>query len=561
MNRELDRLVRQVDGRRLDRRELVKRGAAIGLGSTALAAGLLTLGGAKGASASGAQARRFGRMLQQDAASGVRGGVLRVASISEPTTLDSHMNTTGITAELSHPIMETLFAYASGYEPKPFLAESHVISEDGLTHTLTLRANVPFHNGEILSAADAKASIERWAQISGVGKRLAEKVASIEADGLTLTINFTVPYGTVAVALANNTQACMIYPASVIAASTLEPIADEGIIGTGPYKYGERQQDAYFKIARFDEYAAHPEPTDGYWGKKHQYFDMIEFYPVPDEAARVAGLQAGDYDILMDASNDQYDVLNGVDGVVAEIRRPSEWDVYFLNWQSPLMGKLEMRQAFQAAMDPLPQLLNGRGREEFLRLDPGLMMQETKWHTLAGEEHYNKQDLALAKAKLEEAGYDGTPIRFMTTQSYAYMYGVSVVAAQQLEEAGFTVDLQVVEWATVVERRAKPEEWDVFTTSHGFVPDPTQVSYVGQMNIYPGWWNDEGSLALAAQLAAEADFETRYGIWEQVQANAYTQIPSVKVGDSSKCQFRASKVAGMVEMIERGVPYWNLWFA
>ncbi len=556
MYRDLDRMVQRVEGKRLDRRELVKRGAAIGLGSTALAGGLLTLGGPRGA-----EARRLGRMLQQDPSTGTKGGTLRIATISEPTTLDQHMNTTGITFELSMCVMETLFMYDSGYVPKPHLVETHTISEDGMTHTMVLRSGVPFHNGEILSAADAKASLERWGQISGVGKRLFEKIAGIEADGVTLTINLTQPYGTITVALSNNTQGCVIYPKSVIDANTLEPIPDEGIIGTGGYKFGERQTDAYFRVVRFEEYVGPETPTDGYSGKRYQYPDMIEYMPVPDEAARVAGLQAGDYDILMDASNDQYDVLNGVAGVVAEIRRPSEWDVYFLNWASPIMSNLAIRQAFQAAQDPLPQLLNGRGREEFLRLDPGLMMQETVWHTTAGQEHYNVNDVELAKAKLAEAGYDGTPIRWMCTQDYAYMYGVSVVAVQQLEAVGFKVDFQIIDWATVVERRAKQEEWDVFTTSHGFVPDPTQVSYVGQMNIYPGWWNDEGSLALAAELAAESDFDARYALWEQIQTNAYEQIPSIKVGDSSRCQFRSDKVQGMVEQIERGIPYWNIWLA
>ncbi len=141
------------------------------------------------------------------------------------------------------------------------------------------------------------------------------------------------------------------------------------------------------------------------------------------------------------------------------------------------------------------------------------------------------------------------------------MYGEAIVAKQQLEEAGFVVDLQVSDWATVLERREIPEEWDVFGTGHGFVPDPSQVSYVGQMNQYPGWWSDESSLALAADLLAESDFDTRFATWEQIQANAYTQIPAVKIGDSSVCSFRSDKVMGWSPQFERGVPYWNLWLS
>jgi peptide/nickel transport system substrate-binding protein len=280
---------------------------------------------------------------------------------------------------------------------------------------------------------------------------------------------------------------------------------------------------------------------------------------VPDEAARVAGLQAGDYHYGMQIGNDQYEVLKDAPGVIAQILHPTDWDVFFLNWQSPMMTKLAMRQAFQAALDHEPILLAARGSQEFIRLDPGLMMLESPWHTLSGQEQYNLHNPDLARQKLTEAGYDGEPVRFMTTQEYSFMYGGAVVAKQQLEEVGFTIDLQVIDWATLVERRAKPEEWDVFTTSHGFVPDPSQISYVGQMNQYPGWWSSEESLALAAELLAETEFEVRYPIWEQVQAKAYTEIPAVKIGDSSYTYYRSDKIGGWTDQVERGLMYWNLW--
>lgn len=99
----------------------------------------------------------------------------------------------------------------------------------------------------------------------------------------------------------------------------------------------------------------------------------------------------------------------------------------------------------------------------------------------------------------------------------------------------------------------------MFGTGHGFVPDPTQISYVGQMNQYPGWWSSESSLALSAQLAAEADFEVRKGIFEKIQTAHYTEIPAIKIGDSSNVSFRSDKVEGWDPQIERGLKFWNLW--
>ncbi|MDQ3693077.1 MAG: ABC transporter substrate-binding protein [Chloroflexota bacterium] len=551
--RELQRLLARIERDGISRRNLMRRGAAMGLGTAALAAALGNVGGPQRGVALAARGK-----LQADPGAGVRGGTLRVATIGEPATMDEHQTTAGITAELGYCMYECLFTYDASFQPMLELAESHTISEDGLTHTLVLRQGVPFHNGETMTADDVIASLTRWGEISGVGQRLMEATTELaKADDHTIEFRLSRPYGTLAIALAHNTQAAVIYPKSVIDAGNLEPLTE--FVGTGPYRLLEWRPDAFMRFERFEEYAALEAEPNGYGGRKYAYADQIEFIPVPDEAARVAGLQAGDYELALEIGNDQYEVLNGAPGIVTEILEPTNWDVFFLNWDSPLMSNLAMRQAVQAALDAEPMLLSGRGSQEFIRLDPGLMMLGSPWHTDAGAEFYNMNDPELARTKLEEAGYDGTPIRFMTTQEYSYMYGESIVAAQQLEAAGFTVDLQVIDWATLLERRAQREEWDMFSTGHGFVPDPSQVSYVGQMNVYPGWWSDEEALAASAELLAEAEFDVRYPIWEQVQEMHYTQIPAIKIGDSSTTSFRSERIGGWSPVFQRGLMFWNFW--
>jgi ABC-type transport system substrate-binding protein len=79
------------------------------------------------------------------------------------------------------------------------------------------------------------------------------------------------------------------------------------------------------------------------------------------------------------------------------------------------------------------------------------------------------------------------------------------------------------------------------------------------MNQYPGWWSSESSLKLAADLLAESDFNTRKGLFEKIQLAAYTEIPAIKIGDSSNCSFRSDKLGGWDSQFERGVKFWNLW--
>jgi peptide/nickel transport system substrate-binding protein len=493
------------------------------------------------------------------AGEGRRGGKLIVAAIGEPQTLDEHQTTAGITAEIGYCMYETLFAYDHEYQPSPMLAESYTVSDDGLNHTFKLRQGVMFHNGKEMTSEDVVANMVRWGEISGVGKALFEATESIEAtDDYTIEMVTSKPYGTILIALCSNTQACTIHPKEVIDEFGLDPITDN-YIGTGPYQFAGRQADAYIRFERFDDYVAIEGDTDGYGGHKYQWVDEIEFVPVPDEAARVAGMQAGDYHIVMALGNDHYETLKDDASLLVEIRPPSNWDVFFLNWAQPMMADPLIRKAFQAALDHMPIMQASRGGGDFVQLDPSLMMQPTPFYSTAGEELYNIADPELAAGYLEEAGYDGTPVRFMATQEYAYMYGAAVVAKQQLEDAGFVIDLQITDWATVLERRAMKDAWDVFVTGHGFVPDPSQITYIGQMNIYPGWWDDEASLELAAELLSETDFETRFDLWEQIQINAYEQVPAVKTGDSSVISVWSRQVGGYTDQLQRGVPYWNVW--
>jgi peptide/nickel transport system substrate-binding protein len=109
------------------------------------------------------------------------------------------------------------------------------------------------------------------------------------------------------------------------------------------------------------------------------------------------------------------------------------------------------------------------------------------------------------------------------------MYNSALVARQQMEEVGFKVDLQVLDWATVVQRRNKPELWDVFTTGITFNPDPALTSNL-QCN-WPGWWCHEEKERLLAELIREADLTKRRAIIERIQAVFYEDVGRIKMGD------------------------------
>jgi ABC-type transport system substrate-binding protein len=212
------------------------------------------LGGAVGGALSVPALGRLGSSAAATSSSlqgeGVRGGALRVAMAGEPPTLDIHQTTAGIVSFITWSMYEPLFTYDESYQLIPMLAESHEVSDDGLTNVLRLRAGVPFHNGEEMTAADVIASITRWGALSGLGQGLLDATDEMrEVDAQTVEFHMKRPYGTFASSLAISYQGCAIYPKSVIDAAGDTPLEDT-FIGTGPYQLAERVIDQYVRLTR-----------------------------------------------------------------------------------------------------------------------------------------------------------------------------------------------------------------------------------------------------------------------------------------------------------------------
>ncbi|TVR70789.1 MAG: hypothetical protein EA415_12485, partial [Sphaerobacteraceae bacterium] len=198
------------------------------------------------------------------------------------------------------------------------------------------------------------------------------------------------------------------------------------------------------------------------------------------------------------------------------------------------------------------------GYGDHFRLDPSLILQEMVWHTEAGGELYDQRDPEKAESLMEEAGYDGEEITFLTTNEYQDRYNASLMAGQQMRDVGMNVVEDVYDWATVGERRADPELWDLFYTSIGGI-DPALTVFVAS-TTWPGWWDTERKVDLAAQLRQETDFDARYALFEELQEVFYEEVPVIKLGDIYQIYARSSELRGFVPLIQQGAFLWNVWF-
>jgi len=483
------------------------------------------------------------------------GGVFKAAMIGEPPTLDLHKTTAVIVQQITWHVYETLYTYDKNYNAIPLLVESHAVSDKGRTYTFKLRQGVKFHNGKEMTAADVVASLQRWGRLATPGKQFWKNVEGVEAkDPSTVVILLKDTSGALLMGLARPNNGAVIYPKEIVDAAGDNDVKD--IIGTGPYRFIEHKPDRHVKLARFKEYAARSDAPDGFGGKRTAYLDEILFVPVPDVAVRLAGVETGEYQLGKQIQQDQLDRMKTMPGVVPGIIKPEGWSTAVLNHKQGVMSDRRIRQAFQAALDMEPIMAAGFGNKAFYRIDPGMSFPEQpQWHSTAGGELYNQKNPAKTKKLLQEAGYSGTPVRWITTKEYQWMFKNALVAKQQLEAAGFKIDLQVVDWATLVQRRNKPEAWDVFSTGITFNPEPafSTAAACG----WPGWWCHEDKEQWMAALGRETDHKKRKAIWDKVQQIFYDDVGRVKLGDFFGLEAIRKEVQGYRPTNEMNL--WNVW--
>lgn len=481
---------------------------------------------------------------------------LSVALAVNLPSLDPHFTTAVVTRQIGCHMFETLLTYDAEYNLTPMLADAWSTSEDGLVTTVTLREGLLFHDGSAVTSADVVASLERWREISTVGRSTFVDVTDISAtDERTVTITASVASSALLEALASPTQAAAILPASVVEAAGRDEITT--FVGTGPYQLKEWQKDQYVIIERFAEYSLLDTEPSGLGGRKEALIPEIRFDFVTNAPSRIAGLQSGEYDFVDDVPPDNYDTLEADPRVQTHIGIPSRQNIMFFNCGQGVFSNPEIRKAANKALDLDSIMLASAARPDFYRIDPGLMFREqTLWHSEAGAELMNLKDPEGAMADLAAAGYSGERVVILTSREYQYLYRASLVIQQQLTMIGMNVELEVYDWPTLLERRRDPGAWDIFFTFAGIYIHPSQITFVDSRKGYPGGYANAEVDALLDQLVATPDREEAAALFDEVQALYRSDVPTVKLGDMFALSASGPQLTGFDYFFD--LHFWNV---
>jgi len=469
-----------------------------------------------------------------------RGGVINVATIGEPPTLDAMVSTADLVGMISQHIFETLYTFDADWKPVPLLAaDLPQVSDDGKIYTIPLRQGVKFHDGSLMTSADVVASLTRWTQLASRGKQTATMIEKIEAlDAATVQISLVSPYAPLISLLAFNNSAAIILPE----ANQAEPMSD--FIGTGPYKLQERRPDQYIQLVRFDDYSSPEGASSLYGGARQQNVDEIRFVPVPDASTRVEAAISGQYDYVDSIPVESYDRLEKAQAVEPFILESFGWPVFVMNTGEGMAQSQELRQAVQIALNEEDMLAAAFGSPRFYKVEGALYPENFIWHRDDGVDgRYNMADFDKARALLAQANYDGRPLRILTSRQYEFHYKMAQVAAEYLKLAGFNVDMQVVDWATLTQRRADPSLWDIYITHSPFLPEPSLISIMS--TSAPGRWDTPARAHVMDAFNAEPDMNKRVELWAEVQKVWMEEVPAIKIGNFNAVAAKAKILQGV----------------
>ncbi len=483
---------------------------------------------------------------------------LRYATVGEPPSLDQHVVTSDLATTIAHHMFEGLYTFDANYEPQPLLASGEKVSEDGTVITIHLREDVQFHNGQPMTSGDVVASLKRWGEHGSRGKLLFANISDVAASGPhSVTLTFSSPFGPWKNLMAFINGGPAIYPESVASEFDATPISTDHYIGTGPYMFSEWRPNRYVELVRFDGYQGPPGEASGYAGERAANFDRLHFIPVPDPGTRVNGVRAGDYDYAESMPSDLIDELDADPAATVVLNGGPIFGLVFMNSNAgPLQENFTLRRAIQAALDKEDALRVSIGPEKLWRANGSFLPEGNVWHTDAGTESFSEGNAEKAAGLAADAGYDGTPIKLLVSTNYAFHYDQAVVFTRQLLEAGINVQMVVVDWATLIQKRAQPEEWDLFFTHHGFVPDPILISVMN--DNYPGWWATAEKQALKAAFTETNDPDARKATWGDIQSLIYEQVPTMKTGDVYTYNIASPALSGIEETTLIWPHFWGV---
>ena len=494
--------------------------------------------------------------------------IIRMVAHADLKNIDPIWTTAYITRNHGYMVYDTLFALDENFVPQPQMVEQYILREDGLTYEFTLRSGLQWHDDKPVTALDCVASLRRWGARDGMGQKLMDMTASLEAvNDLTFRLTLKEPYGLVIDSLAKiSSNVPFMMPERLAKTDPFEQVPET--IGSGPFKFIKDEWIPGVKVVyvKNEAYVPREEPASFAAGGKVVNVDRVEWLYIPDPATAMNALIAGEIDFFEVPPVDLLPILQSDPDIVIKPLPLGIQGWVRLNHLHPPFDKPAARQAMLWLVDQQNFLQAVVGNPEYFQTCPAFFGCGTPLETDVGSESLMGHDMNRARELFAEAGYDGDPVVVMQATDIPMGSGAALMTAQLLREAGIKVELQAMDWSTLTSRRAMmdpPSEggWNIFITwwSGADIFNPiTNIGVSGgcQERAWFGWPCDEELERLRNEYALATSPEEQISLAKQIQKRAYEVVTYVNFGEFNTPYAYRNNLTGL---LSSPVPFfWNV---
>jgi peptide/nickel transport system substrate-binding protein len=443
--------------------------------------------------------------------------VLKFVQNGNMTILDPIWTTALVVRNHAYLIYDTLFSTDANNEVKPQMVEKYEVSSDKTVWTFTLRDGLEWHDGKPVTSEDCIQSIKRWGARDTMGQKLMDFVKGFEqVDSKTFKMTLNEPYGLVLESLGKpSSNVPVMMPKAIADTDPFTQIKSQ--TGSGPFIYvnaeskpGEKH--VYVKNAKYKPRAEAP---SGMAGGKVAKVDRVEIIEMSDPQQQVNALIAGEIDMIEQPPHDLIPIMKADKGVQLVDWNPlGQQFIFRMNHTVAPFNNPKIRLAALYCIRQEDYLKATVGEPEYYKVSGAAFIGGTPYAVDAPNGMMVKPDFEKSKALLKEAGYDGTPVVLLQSTTLPVLTNTAPVTKALLEQGGFKVDMQSMDWQTVVTRRTKKEPanqggWNIFHTFaiSADLTNPISNSYMAANGekAWFGWPTDPEMEKLRDAFAKETD--------------------------------------------------------
>lgn len=478
----------------------------------------------------------------------VAGGTLTVATQRDATTFDPTRSQDVYSNDVLSLVCDTLFEVDDKGQVVGRLVDKTDNPEPNV-YVFTLHQGIKFQDGTDLNAEAVKFNLERHIKDpKATTIQDVKDITSIETpDPYTVKITLAKPFAPFTSRL--TTGAGFIQSPAAIQKLGDNLQRDLTGAGSGPYKFDSWQPDNQIVL----------EKNPDFWrkdasGSPMPYLDRIVIKPFPDENVQLTNVKTGDADAL--AGNpplkDVSSLQQSTDVNLSEIPGVG-FQFVFLNTTKLPFDNVAVRRALAYALDRdqiVQAVLFGHGTSLALPVPPSVAWAYQK------DTPYARRDIDKAKQELASAGVSG-PIAFSLQISNAspQLQQVAELMKDQIKDAGFDMEIQLIEFATIVQN-GNTGDYQALNLGWSGAVDPDG-------DLYPLLYTNSGfNFAKYSSAALDKALDDgRVNLDQSTRAAAYAQAQQVILQDQPMIVlYSQAQIATARKNVQQYPNNYNGWF-